>query len=707
MSSWHEWLDDEIERIWLISECELRRLQQIEQRPASATVVAGADVEAALARRRQQRTTQVAAPDPVEMKAALAAVHTRLERTRGPVLRQFATLGLTPSDVDALLIVAAPSIDPELADLYALLRGAGARRGVDLAFIADMLDCDRVARVALLAFLDEERTPVGRRLVSIAPNEAIPAGHRTICATPDLLWLLTASAMDVSPSLRRVGVLDAAAGNWNGMVFDSATRGRVEALAKRFAARDKTLPWIALFGPTGSGKRAIATRLAGFGKQPLVMIDARTVDKTQLAETVRRASRDATWLGGALYVGPLSEEQLLEQPAVIRELENVTAPVLLGFDAMHAPRLQTTRPLCEISLPLPSAPTRVAMWRQALGSAAVSDLDVDSIARGYKLAPGEIAASAREALALAGTAALDGAVLRGVLERRLRNELGAVATRVVVETSWADIVLPQADEARVRELIARKRYEDQVYREWGLDQRIGYGKGIIGLFSGPPGTGKTLLAGLIARELGFELYQVDLSQIFSRWVGETEKALARVFDQAERAHAVLLFDEADALFAKRTEVSDSRDRYANVAVNYLLQRLERYSGVAILTTNKDAYLDEALRRRLSLHLQLAEPEAAERLRLWEKHLPSLVPGADTVDITALANDYVLTGGYIKNVALRASFLSAAEDVPLSTEQVRRAAILELEDMGRVVLWPHGNESEPANDTCTILDYAEG
>jgi SpoVK/Ycf46/Vps4 family AAA+-type ATPase len=291
------------------------------------------------------------------------------------------------------------------------------------------------------------------------------------------------------------------------------------------------------------------------------------------------------------------------------------------------------------------------------------------------------------------------------MERRLRNELGTIATRLEVTTSWDDVVLPVEAIDRVRELIARKRYEDRVYRQWGLDRRIEYGKGIIALFSGPPGTGKTLLAGLIARELGFELYQVDLSQIFSRWLGETEKALAKVFDQAERAHAVLLFDEADALFAKRTEVEDSRDRYANVAVNYLLQRLERYSGVAVLTTNKDSYLDEALRRRLSLHLMLEEPEVPERLRLWQKHLPERVPGADTVDVGAIASEYVLTGGYIKNVAVRATFLAAAEGSELSTEQVRRAAVLELEDMGRVVCAPR--DPTDHNEPVELNDYVEG
>ena len=165
-------------------------------------------------------------------------------------------------------------------------------------------------------------------------------------------------------------------------------------------------------------------------------------------------------------------------------------------------------------------------------------------------------------------------------------------------------MLPQDDLDRIDEFISRSVFGQQVYQDWGFDARVGSGKGMIALFSGPPGTGKTMLAGLIASALGLSIYQIDLSQVISKWLGETEKQLARAFDLAERAHAVLLFDEADALLAKRTEVQTSNDRYGNLAVNDLLQRLEQYSGVAILTTNKEAALDEALRRRLTLHLRL-------------------------------------------------------------------------------------------------------
>jgi AAA+ superfamily predicted ATPase len=705
------WLDLEILRIWLIAERELRRMQALQVRPSPAAP-AVAEVEALLSQRRAMRRGGPAPISTGEIESALDSVMTELAPLRAAAELLLAQrLELSAGDVEALLWVAAPSIDPALADLFAVIRGASmGRRGVDLALIGQMVASQPTQRVELLDVIEDGRPPLLSRLIQVAPTQDVyaSAAYRSIQPTLDLLWVLTTDGSVPSPSLRQSACVQSAPASWAGLLFDQATLASLEPLRLRWAAArgDKpALAWAALWGAVGSGKREVASRLAACSGRAALCADPTRVAKEHLADFVRRAARDASWIRAALYVGPMSADALLEQASVVSELEQCAVPVALGFDGLQAPRIKTAHPLGEHGLRLPLAPTRLALWARELAEAPTADdLDLDGIAAGYKLTPGEIIQSAREAISLAGPRAIDNAALREVLERRLRNELGAIATRLVVNTSWDDVILPEEAASRVRELIARKRFEDRVYRQWDLDRSIGYGKGIVALFSGPPGTGKTLLAGLIAKELGFELYQVDLSQIFSRWIGETEKALGKVFDQAERAHAVLLFDEADALFAKRTEVEDSRDRYANVAVNFLLQRLERYSGVAVLTTNKDSYLDEALRRRLSLHLQLEEPEVAERLRLWRKHLPPLVPGSDTVDIAALASDYELTGGYIKNVAVRATFFAAAEGVPLSTEQVQRAAILELEDMGRVVTWPGADVADAAFDTD---DYIEG
>jgi len=204
------------------------------------------------------------------------------------------------------------------------------------------------------------------------------------------------------------------------------------------------------------------------------------------------------------------------------------------------------------------------------------------------------------------------------------------------------------------------------------------------LFSGPPGTGKTMAAGLIAAELGLDLYQIDLSRIVSKYIGETEKQLAQVFDAAEAGHAILLFDEADSLFAKRTEVKSSNDRYANLEVNYLLQRMESFSGITILTTNFDASIDDAFRRRLAFRIAFPLPDVDERARLWERIIPEGVPLAYDVDFEALADRFEMSGGYIRNAALRAAYLAANDRTPITMRHLTHAASLEYAAMGKLI-----------------------
>ena len=211
------------------------------------------------------------------------------------------------------------------------------------------------------------------------------------------------------------------------------------------------------------------------------------------------------------------------------------------------------------------------------------------------------------------------------------------------------------------------------------------GLGVTALFSGPPGTGKTMCASLIAKDLGTELYQVDLGKIVSKWVGETEKNLAALFDAAEASHAVLLFDEADSLFGKRTAVTSSNDRYANQETNFLLQRIESFAGICILTTNHDPAIDEAFRRRLSVHVRFPMPDEEEREKLWHAMLPASAPVDADLEVSSLAKKFVMTGGNIRNAVLRAAFLAADANEMIGNYHLRQAAQLEYEGMGKLAV----------------------
>jgi SpoVK/Ycf46/Vps4 family AAA+-type ATPase len=260
--------------------------------------------------------------------------------------------------------------------------------------------------------------------------------------------------------------------------------------------------------------------------------------------------------------------------------------------------------------------------------------------------------------------------------------LGALARRVKPRQTWDDLVLPPEQVAQLRELCNQARHRHVVLSEWGFERKLPLGRGLNVLFAGPPGTGKTVAAQVLANELARELYQVDLSQIVSKYIGETEKNLRQVFDEADACHAILFFDEADALFGKRSEVSDAHDRYANIEISYLLQKLETYQGLAVLTTNMLENLDEAFIRRLAFKVHFPFPEVGERRAIWERIWPAATPLGDDVDLDALAVGFRLSGGNIKNVALSAAFHAAGEGSAVSMRHVLHGVRRELAKEGK-------------------------
>jgi SpoVK/Ycf46/Vps4 family AAA+-type ATPase len=261
-------------------------------------------------------------------------------------------------------------------------------------------------------------------------------------------------------------------------------------------------------------------------------------------------------------------------------------------------------------------------------------------------------------------------------------ELGAGMSLVHPAMAWTDLVLRADRLAQLHEAVDRLRHQGVVFDDWGFPDRRAGARGIRLLFAGPPGTGKSLAAEAMASALGVDLLIVDLSRLVSKWLGETEKNLARVFARAERAQAVLLFDEADALFARRTEVSDAHDRYANLETAYLLSRLERFDGLAILATNLKEHIDPAFLRRLEFVIDFDEPGVAERELLWRTHIPAGAPLAADVALAELAELYPIVGGLIRNASLAAGFLATADGGRITQNHLLHAVRREYEKAGR-------------------------
>jgi SpoVK/Ycf46/Vps4 family AAA+-type ATPase len=285
-----------------------------------------------------------------------------------------------------------------------------------------------------------------------------------------------------------------------------------------------------------------------------------------------------------------------------------------------------------------------------------------------------IGAIANEALARRNAPENNGdlaATIWTLCRSRLRARLEGLAQRIEASVTWDDLVLPDVQKETLRTIAVQLRHRIQVHERWGFAEKSRRGLGIGALFSGPSGTGKTMAAEVLAHKLGLDLYRIDLASVVSKYIGETEKNLRRVFDAAEESGAILLFDEADALFGRRSEVKDSHDRYANVEVSYLLQRMEAYRGLAILTTNMKSALDPAFLRRLRFVMQFPFPEHAQRAEIWRRIFPAATP-IDGVDASRLAL-LRLAGGNIRHIAMNAAFLAADEGAPVRMHHLQVAA----------------------------------
>jgi hypothetical protein len=387
-------------------------------------------------------------------------------------------------------------------------------------------------------------------------------------------------------------------------------------------------------------------------------------------------NRTAFWLGsGDAAIDP---ESRAAADHLLAELE---APLLF-----YAGSFAAEVPVRTVSLPKLDRRAQTRLWVAVLSTTANSvNGEVERIAQQFDLGPSDISrvvsmAAARAARDSRRNAGISGSDLWAACREHVALGLEELARRIEPCFTWEDIVVPPIVLAQLREIASQVDQRARVYETWGFGEKLGRGRGISVLFAGASGTGKTMAAEVIAKHLDLDLYRIDLSGIVNKYIGETEKNLRRVFDAAERSGALLFFDEADALFGTRTEVRDSHDRYANIEVNYLLQRMEDYSGLAVLATNRKQSLDQAFLRRLRFVIDFPFPDAEHRRRIWQRVFPS-ASRTGALDYNALARLEV-PGGNIRSIAVNAAFLAAGEDAPITTLHVMRAAAREFAKMER-------------------------
>jgi hypothetical protein len=420
---------------------------------------------------------------------------------------------------------------------------------------------------------------------------------------------------------------------------------------------------IELVGPPGAGRRTLAAQFAGALGRRLLNVDVGRLEGDPRLALVR-AARDACLAGAVPYWHGLDGLE----PAVEESLHGLAPLSVLGVEAPRASRHPIAAGRRSLRLPALTGAERMRLWGR------LSEGPAPAFVRDWGLLPGEIQSVA--AVAPAGEEAVAEAC-----RRFLSLGPGELFSALPCPYTWDDIVLAAPIRRHLEEFEAQTRLRLDVYEDWGFGRLVPLGAGVTALFAGPSGTGKTMAAQVIARSLGMDLYRVDLAGVMNKYIGETEKRLKQVFDACERANVLLLFDEADALFGRRTQVRDAHDRFANIEIDYLLQRMEQFGGVAVLATNRKSDLDTAFIRRLRFIVDFLPPGAAERRLLWRIALPDLSPAGepllDGVDFEALAAGLDMSGAAIKSAALAAAFLARAGGDCIGMRHIVHAARREL------------------------------
>jgi len=622
------------------------------------------------------RPALVPEPWTAEAAAALSALDRAADAAEAAGhdvrLRRLArAFDLEAADIELLLIALAPDLDPRFERLYGYLHDDVSRRRASTGLALELAGTG----MGVTSGVDRVR---------LGPHAPLVANGLVLVEESDRPFLT-----------RPLRVADRVAAHLLGddqpdaMIADlliesvPADIGDVAMLVRAF---ESGIPLLYVRERPGSSGRSIAAAALERVGRPVLQLDLARLGQNDSPRDIAAAtSRESGLRGAGIVAGPV--ELIADRgAAAVRAFAECRAPVVLIGNRPWDPAW-AREPALLLDAPIPTVEQRHALWLGSLNGDRPVEFDPAVVTIAFRLTPDQIkhaAQAARRATIAADRPMTVADVASGA---RAQNAAGLerLARRIEPRANWNDLVLPDAAETQIRELTARARHRDTVIGEWGMGGGNSRRLGITALFAGDSGTGKTMSAEVLAGDLGFDLYVIDLSTVVDKYIGETEKNLDRIFTEADRVNGVLLFDEADALFGKRSEVKDARDRYANVEVAYLLQRMEAFDGLAILTTNLRANVDEAFTRRLDAIVDFALPEEEHRRILWERNLPPRVPRDEDIDLAFLAKRFKLSGGDIRNICVAAAFLAAAQGRSVSMADLIRATEREYQKLGRLTV----------------------
>jgi SpoVK/Ycf46/Vps4 family AAA+-type ATPase len=614
--------------------------------------------------------------------------------------------GLSAFDLEVIVLALAPELDLRYERLYAYLQDDVTRRRPTVDLCLNLLCTSAGEKLARRAHFAPDAPLIGHGLLHLLPDpqQVQPPllAHYLKLDEQIVRLLLGQNGMDSrwAPFCQLIPP----AVSLDELPISDEMKSVLPALIVR--ARSTQQPLRLYFcGPSGAGKRRTAEALAELAGMSLCVVDVAKLlaSGADFERLLRPLFREA-WLQDALlYLAGFDELRANGRDTLCHRLLTAMAEsaaiVILAGAQPWVPSAHVLTGMISVPFPIPDFAQRRACWHDNLAAEGIAlDVqDLDALASRFRLTPHQIA----DAVVTARNNTLWHMAGQSIQERRsgslgpaivaecfaaaraqTGHDLGALARKISPIYTWDDIVLSASALAQLREICAWVANRHHVLGEWGFGRKLSLGKGVNALFVGPTGTGKTMAAEIIANELGLDLCKIDLSSVVSKYIGETEKNLDRIFTAAENANAILFFDEADALFGKRSEVRDSHDRYANLEIAYLLQKMEHYEGIAILATNLRQNMDEAFVRRLQFIVEFPFPDESHRHHIWLRHFPPEAPRDQTLDYAFLAR-LRLSGGNIRNIVLGAAFLAAADRGQIGMEHVIQATRREYQKMGKV------------------------
>lgn len=603
---------------------------------------------------------------------------------------------LQPFEVDVLLICLAPELDLRYEKLYSYLQNDVTKKWPQVDLAINLLIHSIEERIKGREYFSPEAPLIKNRLIHLTGN--VPDDHSSLLSkfikVDERIINYLMGVDEVDPRIRNFSTVLEPKSSINNLILAEEKKNALAELI-RWHSRMRDPVIFHFHGTHGTGKKTTAEIICKELDTFILVVDSKSLTGEEPTETLNLILREALLQKSSLYLEGFDvllkdEESGIPFNILVNELDRFAGWIFLSGEHSWEPkRILNNHRLVNYAFFIPDFPLRKQLWESFLNHNydLSRDVDIDALASKFKLSGGQIRDAIFTACNIAmannpGGSTLSMPDLYQGCKAQSNKKLTTLAKKIEPHHTWEDLVLPVDNAEQLKEVSGYIKHKGTVYTDWGFDKKLSLGKGLNILFTGPSGTGKTMAAGIIAGEVGLDLYKIDLSGIVSKYIGETEKNLKKIFKEAETSNAILFFDEADALFGKRSEVKDSHDRYANIEINYLLQKMEEHEGIVILATNFKKNMDEAFLRRLHFTIEFPLPDEMYREKIWRNIFPEETPVEKSLDFKFLAS-FKITGGNIKNIALSAAFLAVGDSHIITMEHIIRAVKREFQKMGKI------------------------